>query len=226
MKTILASASPRRRELLEQMGITFEVRPAKGEEVITKTVPEEVVQELAYQKAYEVAQAILHEVGEKKEQSQETVRVIGSDTVVVYQGAICGKPADQTDASRMLHMLQGNTHQVYTGVCVIDLFAQDETAASNEAVPLKEEAASNEKVSFHIDEMKIHVFAEKTDVTMYPISEKEIQEYIETGECMDKAGAYAIQGISAKFIQEIKGDYYNVVGLPMARLYQECYKVQ
>lgn len=220
MKTILASASPRRRELLEQMGITFEVRPAKGEEVITKTVPEEVVQELAYQKAYEVAQAIRCEAGEQKEQSQETVRVIGADTIVVYQDAICGKPADQADASRMLQMLQGNIHQVYTGVCVIDLFAQNGTAASNEA------ASSNEEVPFNKDGMKIHVFAEKTDVTMYPISEKEIQEYIETGECMDKAGAYAIQGISAKFIQEIKGDYYNVVGLPMARLYQECYTIQ
>lgn len=212
MKTILASASPRRRELLEQMGITFEVRPAKGEEVITKTVPEEVVQELAYQKAYEVAQAILQEAEEKKEAEQESVRVIGADTIVVYQDAICGKPADQADASRMLQMLQGNTHQVYTGVCVIDLFAQDGEVASNEMI--------------NKDGMKIHVFAEKTDVTMYPVSDKEIQEYIETGECMDKAGAYAIQGISAKFIQGIKGDYYNVVGLPMARLYQECYKLQ
>lgn len=212
MKTILASASPRRRELLKQMGITFEVRPAKGEEVITKTVPEEVVQELAYQKAYEVAQAILQEAEEKKEVEQESVRVIGADTIVVYQDAICGKPADQADASRMLQMLQGNTHQVYTGVCVIDLFAQDGEVASNEMV--------------NKDGMKIHVFAEKTDVTMYPVSDKEIQEYIETGECMDKAGAYAIQGISAKFIRGIKGDYYNVVGLPMARLYQECYKLQ
>lgn len=211
MKTILASASPRRRELLEQMGITFEVRPAKGEEVITKTVPEEVVQELAYQKAYEVAQNILHEAEEKKEPDQESVRVIGADTIVVYQEEICGKPADQADASRMLQMLQGNTHQVYTGVCVIDLFAQDGEVASNEMV--------------NKDGMKIHVFAEKTDVTMYPVSDKEIQEYIEAGECMDKAGAYAIQGISAKFIQGIKGDYYNVVGLPMARLYQECYKL-
>lgn len=212
MKTILASASPRRRELLGQMGITFEVRPAKGEEVITKTVPEEVVQELAYQKAYEVAQAILQEAEEKKGAEQESVRVIGADTIVVYQDAICGKPADQADASRMLQMLQGNTHQVYTGVCVIDLFAQDGEVASNEMV--------------NKDGMKIHVFAEKTDVTMYPVSDKEIQEYIETGECMDKAGAYAIQGISAKFIRGIKGDYYNVVGLPMARLYQECYKLQ
>lgn len=212
MKTILASASPRRRELLEQMGITFEVCPAKGAEVITKTVPEEVVQELAYQKAYEVAQTILCEAGGKKEFGQEPVRVIGADTIVVYQNTIFGKPVDQADASRMLQMLQGNTHQVYTGVCVIDLFAQDD------AESLSKEASLNK------EKMKIHVFAEKTDVMMYPVSDKEIQEYIETGECMDKAGAYAIQGISAKFIQKIRGDYYNVVGLPVARLYQECYK--
>lgn len=214
MKTILASASPRRRELLEQMGITFEVRPAKGEEVITKTVPEEVVQELAYQKAYEVAQNILCEAEEKKEADQELVRVIGADTIVVYQEEICGKPTDQADASRMLQMLQGNTHQVYTGVCVIDLLPQDKAESSNET-------AVSDKTK---EVMKIRIFAEKTDVTMYPVSDKEIQEYIETGECMDKAGAYAIQGISAKFIRGIKGDYYNVVGLPMARLYQECYK--
>lgn len=212
MKTILASASPRRRELLEQMGITFEIRPAKGAEVITKTVPEEVVQELAYQKAYEVAQTILCEAGEEKEPDQEIVRVIGADTIVVYQDIIFGKPTDQADASRMLQMLQGNTHQVYTGVCVIDLFAQDDVESLS-----KESSLNKEK-------MKIHVFAEKTDVMMYPVSDKEIKEYIETGECMDKAGAYAIQGISAKFIQKIKGDYYNVVGLPVARLYQECYK--
>ena len=103
MKTILASASPRRRELLEQMGITFEVRPAKGEEVVTKTIPEEIVQELAYHKAAEIAGLILTEyhIG-NKELSREVVRVIGSDTIVVYKGKIFGKPVDDADAQRML----------------------------------------------------------------------------------------------------------------------------
>lgn len=213
MKTILASASPRRRELLEQMGITFEVRPAKGEEVVTKTIPEEIVQELAYHKAAEIAGLILTEyhIG-NKELSREVVRVIGSDTIVVYKGKIFGKPVDDADAQRMLTMLQGKTHQVYTGVCVIDLFTEVDRGIEGFVEP--ESAA----------EPVIRTFAEKTDVTMYRMTKKEILEYIESGECKDKAGAYAIQGISAKFIKKIKGDYYNVVGLPMARLYQECYR--
>ena len=112
----------------------------------------------------------------------------------------------------MLTMLQGKTHQVYTGVCVIDLFTEVDRGIEGFVEP--ESAA----------EPVIRTFAEKTDVTMYRMTKKEILEYIESGECKDKAGAYAIQGISAKFIKKIKGDYYNVVGLPMARLYQECYR--
>lgn len=199
MKTILASASPRRRELLALMGVTFDVCPAKGEEVVTKTVPKEIVQELAYQKAAEIAKQKQAEYGRgDKEFCDEMIRIIGSDTIVVYKNEIFGKPKDEDDALRMLTALQGNIHQVYTGVCVIDLFVNEEPV--------------------------IKTFAEKTDVTMYPVTEREILDYIATGESMDKAGAYAIQGISSKFIKEIKGDYYNVVGLPLAKLYQECYK--
>lgn len=188
MRIILASASPRRRELLGQLGIEFEVCPARGEEEVTQDKPEEVVKELAVQKAKEIAQQM---------KTNERIRVIGADTIVVFQNTIFGKPVDDEDALRMLTLLQGNTHQVYTGVCVIDMI----------------DGVCTEKI-----------FAEKTDVVMYPATEEELRAYIATGEGRDKAGSYAIQGISGKFIKGIIGDYYNVVGLPMARLYQECFR--
>lgn len=198
MRVILASASPRRKELLAQLGVAFEVIPSNGEEIITKIKPEEVVQELAQQKAKEVADRIQADYKAGKDEWPEGgIRVIGSDTIVVYEEKIFGKPVDEKDALGMLTLLQGNTHQVYTGVFVIDM----------------DQRSYREKT-----------FAEKTDVIMHPVSEKELLEYIATGEPMDKAGSYAIQGLSGKFIKGISGDYYNVVGLPIARLYQECFK--
>lgn len=224
MRTILASASPRRRELLHLLVEDFEVCPANGEEERKKTIPEELVKDLAQQKAMEVAARF------KNECRQESIRVIGSDTVVTYQGKIYGKPADEKDALRMLLSLQGNTHQVYTGVCVIDLLVDKEIENG--------ESCSENKIH-----MEITCFAEKTDVTMYPVSEEELRRYLHTGESenrskgrvwdthnghqpewYDKAGGYAVQGMSAKFIKELRGDYFNVVGLPVGRLYQECYK--
>lgn len=198
MRVILASASPRRRELLQQLGVDFEVRPSKREEVVTKTIPQEVVQELASQKAKEIADLVQAEYENGKlSWPEDEIRIIGADTIVVYKDTIFGKPSDEENALRMLTALQGNTHQVYTGVCVVDI----------------KDGVRKEKV-----------FAEKTDVVMYSVSKEEILEYIATGEPMDKAGSYAIQGISGKFIKGIVGDYYNVVGLPMARLYQECFR--
>lgn len=219
MRVILASASPRRRELLGQLGIEFEVCPAKGEEAVTKSIPEEVVKELACQKAREIANQVslnqalwcetesvssngIHMINETKKvkdckEISEEIRVIGADTIVVYEDTIFGKPVDDEDALRMLTLLQGNTHQVYTGVCVIDI----------------KDGICTEKI-----------FAEKTDVVMYPATKEELLAYIATKEGRDKAGSYAIQGISGKFIKGIIGDYYNVVGLPMARLYQECFR--
>lgn len=193
MKVILASASPRRKELLAQMGIEFEVRPSVGEEVITKTKPQEVVKELAYQKAKEIASAVSEEYD-----SEEVLRVIGADTIVVYEDTIFGKPKDREDAHRMLSLFQGNTHQVYTGVCVIDIGNHTWT----------------EKV-----------FAEKTDVIMNPVSDEELEQYLDGNEWRDKAGGYGIQGACGKFIQGIVGDYYNVVGLPIARLYKESFSI-
>ena len=193
---ILASASPRRKELLEQIGLEFEICPAKGEEIITSTVPEEVVQELSRQKAEEVA-AMVSSYKEKHEElmTPQELIVIGADTVVAMDNQILGKPKDEEDAVRMLTMLSGNTHSVYTGVTIVVV---DEKNRAGE-------------ISFY----------EKTDVTMCPMSTEEIQWYVGTGEPMDKAGAYGIQGKCAIFVNEIKGDYNNVVGLPVSHLYQE-----
>lgn len=199
-RIILASASPRRKELLEQIGLEFEICPAKGEEIITKTVPQEVVMELSRQKAEEVA-VMVTTYNEKHKEivTPSDILIIGADTVVAYGGQILGKPKDEQDAKRMLSMLSGNTHSVYTGVtlCLID-------------------------PNGRVGEI---VFYEKTDVTMFPITEEEMERYIATGEPFDKAGSYAIQGKSAIFIEKIEGDYNNVVGLPVTRIYQKLKEV-
>lgn len=209
---ILASGSPRRKELLEQIGLTFEVCPAKGEEIITTTVPSDVVKELSKQKAEEVAGGILGWMergcpfpglseslkGQVPFEGQD-IMVIGSDTVVAFDGKILGKPKDEADAKRMLSMLSNKTHSVYTGVTIVFI---DKNLQTGEIT-----------------------FFDKTDVSMYEISEKEIERYIATGEPMDKAGAYGIQGKGAIFIKQIEGDYYNVMGLPIGKLYQELQKL-
>lgn len=176
---ILASASPRRRELLHQVGLRPEIVPSCVEEVITSTEPDQVVMELSAQKAADVA---------AKYRGQAAV-VIGADTVVAADGAILGKPKTEEEAVRMIEMLQGRTHQVYTGVTMI--FTD-----------------TGEQVTF----------AEKTEVHVYPMTESEISRYVSTGEPMDKAGAYGIQGYFAAYIEGISGDYNNVVGLPVGRV--------
>ncbi len=197
---ILASASPRRKELLEQIGISFDICPAKGEEIITKKIPHEVVQELASQKAKEVAGMVkMYETSHEELMTPQDIMVIGADTIVAYENQILGKPKDEADAFRMLSMLAGNTHSVYTGVSIVLL------AASGKVGEL--------------------TFYEKTDVTMRQMDEKEIRRYIATGEPMDKAGAYGIQGKCAIYIDKISGDYNNVVGLPVAAIYRELKKL-
>lgn len=206
---ILASASPRRRELLAQIGIPFRVCVSDCEEIITETLPERVVCELSRQKARDVWQKLKKEQvsatggggglsaeeADSNQAADEVKRlVIGADTVVVYDGRILGKPADVAQAVEMLTLLAGNTHQVYTGVT----FCYQENGTE-----------------------KLHTFYERTEVTVYPMSRAEITAYVETGEPMDKAGAYGIQGRFAAYVKEIRGDYNNVVGLPVGRLYQE-----
>ncbi len=189
-RIILASASPRRQELLTQIGLPFEVCPSEWEEVTDKELPEEVVQELSYHKAMEVYERNVTEEG--------TV-VIGADTIVACGGQILGKPGTRERAEEMLGKLQGGTHQVYTGVTFV-----------------WKEKGRTETAGFY----------ECTDVRVYPMTEEEIRCYVETGEPMDKAGAYGIQGGFAAFIQGICGDYNNVVGLPVGRVYQELKKRQ
>ena len=191
MKIYLASASPRRKELLKQVGISFRVMPSTVEEKITKENPDEVVEELSYQKAVDVCGRLMAE-------KQEDFVVIGADTVVSAWGKILGKPADKEDAVRMLKGLQGVSHQVYTGVTI---------------------AWKNKDIS-----PMYATFSECTDVTMYTMTEEEIRQYVDSGEPMDKAGAYAIQGLCAAHIQGICGDYNNVVGLPVGRVCQELKK--
>lgn len=197
---ILASASPRRKELLEQVGAEFVICPAKGAEVITETEPSAVVMELSRQKAEEVASGVLTYNEQHADlATPQDILVIGADTVVAYENQILGKPKDEEDARRMLTMLSGKTHSVYTGVTFVFIDKEGRTGE--------------------------HCFFEKTDVCMYPLKEEEIDRYIQSGDPMDKAGSYGIQGCFAIHIKEIWGDYNNVVGLPVARLYQELQKL-
>ena len=180
-RLILASASPRRRELLEQIGLNFEVIPSTCEEMITKENPGEVVEELSRQTAEDVAERITEGI------------VIGSDTVVYHAGRILGKPVDREDAKAMLQRLQGGAHSVFTGVTVI----------------IKENGNKN-----------CHTFFQETQVYVLPMTGEEIEQYLDTKEPMDKAGAYGIQGRFAAWIEKIEGDYNTVVGLPVSALWQ------
>lgn len=192
-KLILASASPRRRELLRQIGLEFEIIPSYMEEKTVTRVPFEMVMELSAGKAADVFEKLSAE-------KRNSVIVVGADTVVALQGQIMGKPGSKKEAQDMLSALQGKTHQVYTGVTLIWQRNQEGEPA---------------RISFY----------EKTDVTMYSMDMQEIKGYVDTGEPMDKAGGYGIQGKCAAFIKEIRGDYYNVVGLPIGRLYQEIKEI-
>ena len=200
---ILASASPRRRELLAQIGIAYQVMVSDADETASSQKPWEMVEEISARKAEAVLRKILTEEGRRAAGVQRTGQgkpdscvVVGADTVVALGQQIMGKPKGKEDAVRMLSLLQGKTHQVYTGVTLL-------IADGGESKP--------RRLSFH----------EKTEVTMYPMSREEICAYVESGEPMDKAGAYGIQGRCAAFIRGICGDYNNVVGLPVGRLYQE-----
>ena len=195
-RIILASQSPRRRELLAQIGVSFTVEVSDTDENVSGTDPAAIVQELARRKALAVAS---HHAG-------EAVTVIGADTIVVYEGEILGKPKDPDDARRMLRELSGNAHQVYTGVCVIDMSSDRNRENTKGLRP------DNREISF----------AERTDVFVAPLTDAEIDAYIKTGEPFDKAGSYGIQGAFARHIEKIQGDYTNVVGLPVGRLWREC----
>ena len=188
-KIILASGSPRRKELLLQIGIVPEIIVSHVEEKITSDVPAEVVMSLAEQKAVDVA----------KEMSEGTV-ILGSDTVVAADGKILGKPKSHEEAYEMIRRLAGRSHQVYTGVCLVKKGPEGE---------------ADTVVSFY----------DETDVNVSPMTEKEIREYADSEEPMDKAGSYAVQGFFARYIDGLKGSYANVMGLPVHLVYQELKKL-
>ncbi|MGA7079736.1 MAG: Maf family protein [Terriglobales bacterium] len=179
---VLASASPRRQELLRRAGIPFEVQAAH---IAEEPLPGESAKECAERLAREKALAIARLCPDLRPNDV----VLAADTVVVVEGQILGKPCDGADAARMLRMLSGRVHQVITGVCLV-VGGQ------------------------------CSVGSETTSVTMSEISEKEISDYVVGGEPMDKAGAYAIQGIASRWIPRIEGDYSNVVGLPVALVWR------
>ena len=207
VRLVLASASPRRRELLSQIGLEFTVMPSTKEENAKTTEAGALVQELSRQKAVDIWEQLSGGQGQNPDADQEQISeetqepnlngkrqpellVIGADTVVCCEGKILGKPHSREAAAKMLTALQGRSHEVYTGVT---LYSQSETVT----------------------------FFECTQVEFYPMTEVEISEYIDSKEPMDKAGAYGIQGLGARFVKGIRGDYNNVVGLPVGHLYQE-----
>lgn len=183
---ILASASPRRKELLELMGLSFRVAPSHEEEVPEGDTPAEIVENLSRQKAEAVAA------------DYRDGLVIGADTIVVCGGKIMGKPRTQEDAFGMIRSLQGRTHAVYTGVTLIAMENGNRT---------------------------YDTFSAKASVTVHAMEDWEIWDYIQTGESMDKAGAYGIQGSFAMYVDEIQGEYHTVLGLPVAALYQKLKKL-
>jgi septum formation protein len=181
---VLASASPRRQELLHNAGISFSVQPADVDET---PLPDESARECAVRLAREKALTVWR--------TRPQDLVLGADTIVVVDETILGKPADADDAGRMLRLLSGRVHKVITGVCLVEAVVKESNEQGRTA-------------------------SETTLVTMSEISDDEIRAYIATGEPMDKAGAYAIQGRASRWIPRIEGDYSNVVGLPVALLHR------
>ena len=176
---ILASASPRRSELMTLAGFRFDVICADIDEIVPeKALPQEVVMSLALQKAQAVAK------------DHRKSAVVGSDTVVALDGKILGKPRSEKEAAEMLRSLSGRIHKVFTGVAIV----------------------CGEKVTSFFDE---------TEVEFYPLTDQEILDYVATGEPMDKAGAYGIQGRGSVLVKRINGDYFNVMGLPISKVYRE-----
>jgi nucleoside triphosphate pyrophosphatase len=192
---VLASASPRRQELLRNAGIPFAVQPADiNETPLAGESPRDCAERLAREKALAVFQ------------NQPGEYVLGADTIVVVDDTVLGKPRDAEDAARMLRLLSGRTHAVITGVCLVG-----RKVASGQWSVVSSAGTT--------EDPELRTASETTLVTMCALSDDEIGNYVATGEPMDKAGAYAIQGIASRWIPRIEGDYSNVVGLPVARVY-------
>lgn len=185
---ILASGSPRRREIMDTMGIPYKVMSSNVEEFVAETEPTKMVQALAALKTEDISKRLAAEEDDK------SYIIIGADTMVFYQDQALGKPKDEEDAIRMLQMLSGQTHEVYTGVSIIIMDGSQEC----------------KKLSFAVG----------TRVVVQALFYEQILDYVKSKEPMDKAGAYGIQGSFGIHIKEIHGDYYNVVGFPIAKIYE------
>ncbi len=185
---ILASESPRRKEIMEMMGIPFRAIASNVEETVQESEPDRLVEALAALKAEHIFSNVEYE----EREDQDSI-IIGADTMVFYDGQALGKPQNEAEACKMLQMLSGSTHEVYTGVHII---------------------------LWSAGKKQVITFAECTRVFVQPMSMKQIEDYVATGEPMDKAGAYGIQGRFGIHIRGIEGDYYNVVGFPIAKIYE------
>ncbi len=192
-KIVLASASPRRKEILDLVGMEFDIWPSDKEETVSAADPKDICMELARMKALDVASQIRTYNETHSDLTTGTdILVIGADTIVAMDKEVFGKPRDEADAIRMLKSLAGNTHSVYTGVTLVFM-----------------------NTSGRVGE---YTFYDETKVTFYPIDDEEIKAYVEAEDVLDKAGAYGIQSKAAAFVHSIDGDFYNVMGLPVARL--------
>ncbi|MBE5961823.1 MAG: septum formation protein Maf [Lachnospiraceae bacterium] len=187
-EVILASGSPRRKEILEQIGVAFRIVTSDKEEVMKDEDPAGLVKDLSRMKAKDVALKI----------GAESI-IIGADTVVAHKAKVLGKPKSREEAIQMIESFQGDSHEVYTGVCII----------------IKDAEGKEQEINF----------AKATKVNVCPMTRSQIEEYVDTKEPMDKAGAYAIQGKFAPYIAGIEGDYYNIVGFPISAVYQSLLEI-
>lgn len=208
MKLVLASGSQRRRELLTMCGYDYEIIVSNADETIDENDPESFVRALSFRKAKEVFDRLFAA-------GRRDFAVIGSDTVVAFQKdggtkpVIIGKPKDAKDAVRILSMLSGKTHRVFTGVSVIADIS-DENAAAQCSIREKEEIQTECSI---------------TEVTFETLSPDEITDYVNSGDPLDKAGSYGIQGPFGMFVREIRGNYFTVIGMPIPVLYKMLKKI-
>ena len=220
MKLVLASGSQRRRELLTMCGYDYEIIVSNADETIDENDPESFVRALSFRKAKDVFDRLFAA-------GRRDFAVIGSDTVVAFQKeggtkpVIIGKPKDAEDAVRILSMLSGKTHRVFTGVSVIaDI--PDENAAAQ--CSIREKAEIQTECSIR-EKAEIQTECSITEVTFETLSPDEIADYVNSGDPLDKAGSYGIQGPFGMFVREIRGNYFTVIGMPIPVLYKILKKI-
>jgi nucleoside triphosphate pyrophosphatase len=212
---VLASASPRRQELLRNAGISFTAQPADIDETpLPREAPHHCAERLAQEKAVTVWRMRPQDL------------VLGADTIVVVDATILGKPVDREDAARMLRLLSGRVHRVITGVCVVQTVASRQLPVASEGHAGPSAQPSQTFGVLRTENREVVTASETTLVTMNELSEDEIRGYVASSEPMDKAGAYAIQGRASRWIPRIEGDYSNVVGLPVALVYRMLSRLQ